>query len=518
MRKTYLLWFACLAFLISGCRNEDFYQSSYGSAREEEFFRDAEKLTSRFPQFTEIIDLLKNENERSHFISKMSDQKGLPVWSKMDLKKSRRTVGKGEGDLMEIVIPLTEDQKTLSSLLFVTETADGLLQINNTNNEALKNIVFDSSISSDVRENYLLNFILADRVVFGTSKYINIPADLLEDIPVNDGVNLKSFEVTSTTIDNTPTENATSGMICFDIEVPKPNCDCHGTVTHTVCFLVFNPDTGGDGGSGGGSPGGGGTGGGSGTPNPGGYDPNDDGGSNDPCFNRAFYRLQAPNTPPCDVVLYVSPCEKLKSRNNDSKFKEKVAALDKPEVFDYDHEMGYAVSYPPAGTGLATQYQPMDNNVNTHKVKLPDGNRYFGYMHTHNNEMGTIKIFSHADLATFLSSCVTNAQASGNIKDSYAMVITSAGNYTLAYTGTNTNFGIGPNTLKFWRAWYLREYEDLIKNDELTQLNIEKTFLRFLAEKVKINGVELYKNDKTTGIASRLSLDNNNNVISTPCP
>lgn len=93
-KKTYLLWFAILAILMIGCRNEDFYQTSYGSAREEEFFRDAEKLTSRLLQSKEIIDLLKNENERSHFISKMSDQKGLPIWRKIVLKKSGRIAGK----------------------------------------------------------------------------------------------------------------------------------------------------------------------------------------------------------------------------------------------------------------------------------------------------------------------------------------------------------------------------------------------------------------------------------------
>lgn len=156
---------------------------------------------------------------------------------------------------------------------------------------------------------------MADREVFGTSKYINIPDDLLEGIPVSQENGLKSLEIKSTTVDNDNPQNATSGMICIDITVPNPNCDCHDSITKTICFLVYNPDTGGDGGGSGGGTGGGGGGtgggGGGGTPNPGGNNPDDDGGSNDPCFNRAFYRVPTSNLP-CGIQMQVSPCEKAK--------------------------------------------------------------------------------------------------------------------------------------------------------------------------------------------------------------
>ena len=40
------------------------------------------------------------------------------------------------------------------------------------------------------------------------------------------------------------------------------------------------------------------------------------------------------------------PCEKIKASFADDRFKEKVAAIDKPSVFNMDHEMGYAAGYP----------------------------------------------------------------------------------------------------------------------------------------------------------------------------
>jgi hypothetical protein len=216
------------------------------------------------------------------------------------------------------------------------------------------------------------------------------------------------------------------------------------------------------------------------------------------------------------------PCLKIANMFTDTKFKEKVTALDKPQVFDYDHEMGYAAGYPPANTGVTgTQYPPMENTIGSHTVNLPSGDQYFGFIHTHNNESNggvPIKIFSPADLAVFLTSCVANADQNGNITDAYAMVITSEGNYILDYTGFGPPLGIGTNTIKFWKTWYEREMEKLILEDQLTQPNIERVFLRFLKEKVKINGIELYKVDKTTGKASELTLDTNNNTLPIPCP
>ncbi|WP_294218060.1 hypothetical protein [uncultured Chryseobacterium sp.] len=142
-------------------------------------------------------------------------------------------------------------------------------------------------------------------------------------------------------------------------------------------------------------------------------------------------------------------------------------------------------------------------------------------MHTHNNESngGTpVKIFSPADLATFLTSCVANADAHGSIGDAFAMVVTSEGNYMLQYTGSSSGFGIGTNTIKFWKAWYDREFGKLILEDIYTQPNVEKVFLRFLKEKVKIDGIELYQVAKTTGQAQKLNLNNDNTVVSIPCP
>ena len=213
-----------------------------------------------------------------------------------------------------------------------------------------------------------------------------------------------------------------------------------------------------------------------------------------------------------------NPCEKIKMNITDTKFSEKVTALNNSTVLNYDHEMGFASSYAPAGTNLGTQYQPMDNRIGTHSVRLPEGNRFFGFIHTHNNQEGVIKIFSPADIMTFLTSCVGNANANGNIRDAYAMVITSQGSYMLQYSGTNSNFTSLSSSLGNWNNQYEDLFRNALENSDgyLSQSTVENLFLQFLKNNVNISGLELYKVDGIT--SKKLSLNTNNTTNTTPCP
>ncbi|KUY31545.1 hypothetical protein [Elizabethkingia ursingii] len=210
-------------------------------------------------------------------------------------------------------------------------------------------------------------------------------------------------------------------------------------------------------------------------------------------------------------------CIKLKMQANDEKFKEKVALIDNDKVLGYDHEMGYAAGYPPENTGITTtQYPPMDNKLGTTNVKLPDGDTYFGFMHTHNNfdsnGNSPIKIFSPADIVTFLTSCVRSADERGSVSDAYAMVITSEGNYILKYSGDGS-YNIGPNQIKNWEKQYIKTMTEIISQESFNQGDIERTFAQFLKDTVKVDGLEVYKSEKNTGSTSKINIDGTKN----PC-
>ncbi|WP_294276892.1 hypothetical protein, partial [uncultured Chryseobacterium sp.] len=229
------------------------------------------------------------------------------------------------------------------------------------------------------------------------------------------------------------------------------------------------------------------------------------GGGNDPGYPYPGGGGEDPQPEPED------PCDKLKSQTQNQAFKNKVAALDKDEVFKEDKERGYAAAY---GT---VPYESLANSSNGN-VMFPEGNKYFGYMHTHLNMEGVVKIFSPYDVATFLTSCVANAKLKGNMTDAYAMVITSEGNYILKYSGDG-NFAVTVGQLKNWKSWYEIEYNKLLDEKLFTQPNIEKLFTQFLQEVVNINGLEVYQADKATGSTSKLQYNGADNPVqSIPCP
>ncbi|WES95880.1 hypothetical protein P2W68_13570 [Chryseobacterium arthrosphaerae] len=203
---------------------------------------------------------------------------------------------------------------------------------------------------------------------------------------------------------------------------------------------------------------------------------------------------------------FIDNCRTLKIQAINEDFKGKVAELNKSEIFNKAEETGYAAAY-----GPKTSYESLANTDNDN-LKLPPGNKYFGYMHVHLNKEGVVKIFSPADIFTFLTSCVRNAKEKGTMEDAYAMVITSEGSYMLKYSGDG-NYGIGPNTLASWQSWYDREYTNLFENSTMNQPNVEKLFAKFLKEKVKIEGLELFKTNTVAASAEKLTLGSHNNSV-----
>ncbi|MBT2623724.1 hypothetical protein [Chryseobacterium sp. ISL-6] len=207
----------------------------------------------------------------------------------------------------------------------------------------------------------------------------------------------------------------------------------------------------------------------------------------------------------------MNPCQKMKIQNADQIFRNKVSELDKQEIFNNDQEIGVAAAY-----GTQVNYEYLTNATNDN-LKFPE--KYFGYIHTHlDSKDGVVKIFSPSDISTFLTTCVRNAAARGTMSDAFGMVITSQGNYILKYSGDG-NYNIGPGTLKGWESWYRRAYDQLSESELDDSEVVEKLFTQFLEEKVKIDGLEVYKSDKTTGNTRELKYDGNKKSVKLiPCP
>ena len=119
---------AAVLLLLFACRQEITTIDDHNSKREQEFFRDAQEKTAKLGNGNFVIDLLKKENDKTHFVTRLKDQNGLPVWDKITLTGSSNTNKINTSDTLTVAIPLSEDKEYLSSLLIAKVANGGIIQ------------------------------------------------------------------------------------------------------------------------------------------------------------------------------------------------------------------------------------------------------------------------------------------------------------------------------------------------------------------------------------------------------
>lgn len=320
MKRAYTI-FCLLGFLfllLHSCREEILnYNHEISNQRNNgDFFKypikNLDDIAGRLG--VDYITILNNYNKVTNFVQKMPDQKGMPIWEKMQVYKSETATG--------LIIPLSFDNKTLSSILFATlDQYNTIVGINNLTNSQLEKYVFDSKNSVKYRESMLYTFMHTDNQTFGNEYFTNIPEDLFVGLKYAENkkrMRMKDFS-TSTVTNSTNNkmlfiESCSSGWSCKNHET-WANCDkcpaCFSTTCTTI--MIYIPDEPFPSGSG--FPGGDGEGGGGGTPAP--MPPKD------PCTlivenGNAFYRIN----PNCgggygdgSSPMWDDPCEKIKTEN-----------------------------------------------------------------------------------------------------------------------------------------------------------------------------------------------------------
>lgn len=209
-----------------------------------------------------------------------------------------------------------------------------------------------------------------------------------------------------------------------------------------------------------------------------------------------------------------NPCDKIKTLMANPNFMVKVEELKKKTNLKV--ESGYMQSK----NGPFTALVGTASTDNADKISFkPDANT-IGYMHTHldpydkvmadgNIEtVEPIKMFSPEDVKQFLLLVLNANRYSLPIDDLYGTMVSSSSAYQLRFTGNITDVVSKANVID-WKNLNIA-YKETMKNNSL-----EQGFLKFLNEKIGINGIELYKIDAKGN--SRKTLDNKGKVIPINC-
>jgi hypothetical protein len=204
------------------------------------------------------------------------------------------------------------------------------------------------------------------------------------------------------------------------------------------------------------------------------------------------------------------PCDELKKQTVDPVYQAKIQSL--KSNTSLKKETGY-------GQNKDGTFTTLTANGPDAVVMPRDPNRV-GYMHTHidpyqkTNSDGDlidvipIKMFSPQDVQQFLI-LVVNAQIYGTpISDAYGMMVSSAGIYQLAFTGNVADINAKNSTINWGKSLdniyvkYLRK-------------NAEEGFLKFLKDKIGIDGIELYKVEDSGN--AKIALDSNGKIVAINC-
>lgn len=205
------------------------------------------------------------------------------------------------------------------------------------------------------------------------------------------------------------------------------------------------------------------------------------------CDEEPCYDCENPCTDCEEPDPEPDPCAEVGSQSSEPEYKNK--ATDLKSKTNLKYESGYEEKK--NGT-----YDPLTNS-NADALNAAPTNDTKGYIHNHVNDYETgevnsngdpminkpIKMFSPADVNTLMNLADQN-RTSGDFSQYYVSMVSSYGHYMIKFTGSasdiQTTFG--------GKAW-AKEYKDFM--DSYTDL--ERGFLRFMKEKMGIEGVELFE-------------------------
>jgi hypothetical protein len=237
--------------------------------------------TTPSKEVADLIEKLKQENNRNGFVSKLPSNCGLPLWDKLVFPKKAETQSFGEDGSINtdnVFIPLTVNGYCISTIITGEKINDTSYQLKWYTATDLYNLCYAKDKNIKKAESLLSLFLYIESSIFNRTDFYRIPKDLFPTIA---GISLtdstKQIKIKHKEISVSTNEQTQSLIYTYCFYIPSGECNCNGPCdwddpcptmycSEIFCINIEEspcPTCGGGGGSGGGT-GGGGTGGGEG--------------------------------------------------------------------------------------------------------------------------------------------------------------------------------------------------------------------------------------------------------------
>ncbi|MFC4263392.1 hypothetical protein ACFOWM_10910 [Ferruginibacter yonginensis] len=523
------------------CKKTAFNETTNNNFNTSLFFKNDKVLT--FYQNL-LFTKLKKQVASNNTTLQIPQNLGYPLWHKslISLKPIAQSfTNTNEGDtLMAAYIPLTINGAYLSGLIKADELVDGTFTFRVMSNTEFYNVMHNQNAPANVQNNWLNIFLIMDYNSFGNKLFKNIPttAFAANNIPSNittvDILIDSVYAVHNLMLPVEQCYNVTyQGYHCGtpNNSLCIPHCDwatgcsvCWGMFFDMeVCYDVMIEMPGGGGGSTGGSSGGGG----GSSPNPCG------GGTVANPLEGTWYR---PANGGCgggggfepDQEPPMSPCEKIQFLLNPANVDDRQALINlKTNGNNFNYETGVTfrtIGGAPITMPLPGQIPPVISLENKGEIKYTNAiQRMMVHFHPNNAFLAalgikTLPIFSPGDV-------ISLAEIDG-YKDASGRDLVNLNRFVLGMINSNGDaYFISIDDVEQFR----NAMRDIV-NDPVNKENFEESyeikpntnpiiyetqFLKWV--KKKQLGISVLKANADFTSFSKLTLDNQNNVIPTPC-
>ncbi len=237
-----------------GCKKSTIDLQNNIQQQNVDFFKTTQALTT---EQRVVFEMLKKKNETNHFVDFLPENSGNPIWHKMIFIKQNSSKQKTtDGNDEEVMLPLSQNNSNLSSILHIIKLPNDSLQLNIYSNDYFYQQTHQQNIDLPKAKALLGLFASMDYSTFGAKSFKNIPTSIFPEYSFSNNISTCSFFIDTvkfinsngktgkTSLVDNCTETTVTIYVCATPDYCGENCDagnCPGSVeNHTFCSVIMS--------------------------------------------------------------------------------------------------------------------------------------------------------------------------------------------------------------------------------------------------------------------------------------
>jgi len=234
-------FFTLLAITLSIISCKKFDQSAKERSMDQKEIKFFSNHASTDPLIKSVLQFVKHENEKYHFVGNLIKKIGYPYWDKSIVIRRDGSNGRRFSDSVNTVfIPFALDSGNIVNTTLIVRTSPSDTNFHFVADWQYAHRPYGAPTADSTAENMALLFMLEDKNVFGYNRFTITDPSLFGTFPDSSGSDGREIRFSSS---NSRTALEYEVEVCFNSYVcPWPDwCSQHGGCDYMNCISAINP-------------------------------------------------------------------------------------------------------------------------------------------------------------------------------------------------------------------------------------------------------------------------------------